>query len=387
MDLFLQILLLLATAKLFGELLERRGYPSLIGEIAAGIVLGPSLLSLVVPNPTLELFSDIGVVALLFLSGAEMNPRAFLERKIIGAATAIMGVAVPFTGGMLLGMLLGLSVPEMLFIAIALSITSIGVSIRILVDLKQLTTPVGTTIVSAAVLDDIIGVFLLGVLSTVTMQAGAPVYSVLLGVAGGIAFLALFIAIGPRLLRGFFDRARKTETHEMVYSVAIMLALGSAFLSHVAGMHYAIGAFLAGLMLGEGIRRDRILFDSLMDFGFGFFVTFFFASIGLLFSFSTATFLSPVLLPIILVAVAAKILGGFLGSVPFLTRREAILVGIGMTPRGGIELVVASVALTTGLIGTELFSAVTAMVIVTIIATPLLMQRGFSAISGADTGN
>jgi Kef-type K+ transport system membrane component KefB len=387
MDVFLQILLLLILAKLFGEILERRGYPSLIGEILAGIVLGPSLLSLVVPNATLEIFSDIGVVALLFLSGVEMNPRAFLERSTIGLSTAIMGVVVPFAAGFLLGTLLDLPFPETLFVAIALSITSIGVSVRILVDLKQLDSAVGTTIVSAAVLDDIIGVFLLGVLSTVAVQGEITLDTMLFGVLGGIAFLALFIVIGPRLLPWFFGLARKTETHEMVYSVAIILALGSAYLFHFTGMHYAIGAFLAGLILGEGVRRDRILFDSLMDFGFGFFITFFFASIGLLFSFSTETFLSPFLLPIILTGVGGKVLGGFLGSIPFLSRREALLVGIGIVPRAEIALVVASVALTTGLISVELFSAVTAMAIVTILATPILMQKGFSTAPKIDTGD
>jgi Kef-type K+ transport system membrane component KefB len=386
MDVILQILLLLITAKLFGELLEQRGYPSLIGEIIAGIVLGPSLLSLVVPNPTLEVFSDIGVVALLFLSGAEMNLRTFVERRYIGASTAIAGVAVPFAGGILLGTLLDFSFPETLFVAIALSITSIGVSVRILVDLKQLNTPVGTTIVSAAVLDDIIGVFLLGVLSAVTVQGDATVDAILYSVLGGLVFLAIFIAIGPPILRWFFDIARKTETHEMVYSVAIILALGSAFLSHAVGLHYAIGAFLAGLVLGEGIRHDRMLFDSLMDFGFGFFITLFFASIGLLFSFSAETFLSPFLLPIIIIAVAAKILGGFLGSIPFLSRSESFLVGVGIVPRAEIALVVARVALTTGLITVGLFSAVTAMSIVTILATPLLMKKGFSIAPISDTG-
>lgn len=378
MDAILQILLLLIVAKLLGELLERRGYPSLIGEILAGIALGPSLLALVVPNPVLEVFSDIGVIALLFLSGAEMNLRSLVERKGVGAATAVAGVAVPFAGGILLGTLFHLSFAESLFVAIALSITSIGISVRVLVDLKQLNTPVGTTIVSAAVLDDIIGVFLLGVLTAVAVQGDAALESVLASVAGGIVFLALFLAVGPRILRWFFDLARKTETHEMVYSVAIILALASAFLSHYAGMHYAIGAFLAGLVLGEGIRGDRMLFDSLMDFGFGFFVTLFFASIGLLFSFSAETFLSPFLLPIILIAVAGKVLGGFLGSAPFLSRGEALLVGIGIVPRAEIALVIARVALTAGLITASLFSAVTAMAIVTILATPLLMKWGFS---------
>ncbi len=378
MDVILQIILLLICAKLFGELLERMGYPALIGEIAAGVLLGPSLLGWVTTNETIEVFADIGIIVLLFVSGAEMNLKSFLERRNVAVTTALAGVIVPFAGGILLGYLLNFSQSETLFIAIALSITSIGVSVRILVDYKQLNTLIGTAIVSAAVLDDIIGIFLLGILSAVAMQgttlAGDSLTS---GMLIGIGFLVLFVLIAPRVLRWLFNLARKTETHEMVYSVAIILALASGYLSHIAGLHYSIGAFIAGLILGDQIRRDRLLFDSLMDFGFGFFVTLFFASVGLLFSFTWETFLSPYIIPIIVVAIGGKIIGGFIGSFHFLTKAEALLVGLGMTPRGEIALVVAKVALVGGVIVNALFSAVTVMVIATIIITPLLMKHGF----------
>lgn len=378
MDVILQLLLLLICAKLFGELLERAGYPALIGEIAAGVLLGPSLLGWVTTNETIEIFADIGIIALLFVSGAEMNLKSFLERRNVAVTTAVAGVIVPFAGGILLGHLLSLSQAEMLFLAIALSITSIGVSVRILVDYKQLNTVLGTAIVSAAVLDDIIGIFLLGILSAVAMQgttlAGGSLST---GMLIGIGFLVLFVLIAPRALRWLFELARKTETHEMVYSVAIILALASAWLSHTAGLHYSIGAFIAGLILGDQIRKDRLLFDSLMDFGFGFFVTLFFASVGLLFSFTWETFFSPYIIPIIVVAIGGKIIGGYIGSFRFLTKAEALLVGLGMTPRGEIALVVAKVALVGGIIGSALFSAVTVMVIVTIILTPILMKQGF----------
>lgn len=378
MDIILQIILLLICAKLLGELVERMGYPALIGEIAAGILLGPSLLGWVTTNETIEIFADIGIITLLFVSGAEMNLKSFLERRNVAVTTAIAGIIVPFGGGILLGYLLNLSQAETLFLAIALSITSIGVSVRMLVDYKQLNTVLGTAIVSAAVLDDIIGIFLLGILSAVAMQGTTLAGdSLSAGMLIAIGFLVIFVLIAPRALRWLFDLARKTETHEMVYSVAIILALASAWLSHMAGLHYSIGAFIAGLILGDQIRKDRLLFDSLMDFGFGFFVTLFFASVGLLFSFTWETFLSPYIIPIIVVAIAGKIIGGYIGSVHFLTRTEALLVGLGMTPRGEIALVVAKVALVGGVIGSALFSAVTVMVIATIIITPLLMKHGF----------
>ncbi|WP_062396459.1 cation:proton antiporter [Methanogenium cariaci] len=198
MDVILQILLLLIGAKLFGELVERLGYPALIGEIAAGILLGPSLLGWVTTNETLEVFADIGIIVLLFVSGAEMNLKSFLERRNVAVTTAVAGVLVPFGSGILLGYLLNFSQAEALFLAIALSITSIGVSVRMLVDYKQLNTVIGTAIVSAAVLDDIIGIFLLGILSAVAMQGTTLAGdSLSAGILIAIGFLVLFVLIAP----------------------------------------------------------------------------------------------------------------------------------------------------------------------------------------------
>lgn len=378
MDIILQLLLLLVGAKLFGELVEQMGYPALIGEIGAGVLLGPSLLGWVTTNETIEIFANIGIIALLFVSGAEMNLKLFLERRNAAISTAAASITIPFAGGILLGYLLSFSLPETLFLAIALSITSIGIPVRILHDYNQLNSVLGTTIVSAAVIDDIVGIFMLGALSAIAMQsttlAGNSLSS---GLLIAIGILVLFVLIAPKVLPRLFNLAQKAKTHQMSYSVAIILAFASAWLFHTAGMHYSIGAFIAGLILGSHIRKDGALFGSLLDSSFGFFVTFFFASVGLLFSFTWEIFLSPYIIPIIVVAIGTKIIGGFIGSYRFLSRAEALLVGIGMTPRGEIVLVVTKIALVGGIIGSALFSAMTVMVIVTIIISPLLMKRGF----------
>jgi Kef-type K+ transport system membrane component KefB len=377
MDILLQILLLIALAKLLGEIVEQAGYSSLIGEIAAGILLGPSIIGFVTPNDILSLFSDIGIIALLFISGAELNPKAFSGSEKTALSTAIAGVAVPFAGGFLLGTAFGMTLAERLFIGTALSITSIAVSVRTLVDLKKLNTRLGATIVGAAVIDDVTGIFLLAMISTIGAQQQFSTGAFLLTVGAGIAFLVLFTGLGRKLLPWFFDLARKTETHEMLYSITIIIALVSAYLSHLAGLHYGIGAFFAGLILGGRIRNDHPLFDSLNDFAFGFFVTFFFAYIGVLFDLSGELIVTSFTLLIIIVALAGKILGGIIGSFYSFTGKEALIIGIGMSPRADIALVVANVALTAGIIGTELFSSVVIVAIVTIILTPVMMKNGF----------
>ncbi|MCU0632791.1 MAG: cation:proton antiporter [Methanolinea sp.] len=374
------ILLLLVVAKGLGELLERAGFPSMIGEIAAGVFLGPAMLGIIEPGETLEIFADIGLIVLLFMSGAQLNLRTFARSGKAGAMVAGTAVAIPLAAGMVLGVVSGFDIIHALFIGIALSITSIGISVRTLIDLRQLKSDIGLLVVSAAVIDDVIGIVLLGFLTAfVTGEGyGSGIFIMIILV---IFFFGLVLTIGKRVIIWLFQVSHKAHTHEMPYSVALICGLLCALAANEAGLHYAIGAFIAGLILGDGIRSDRSLYDSLSDLAFGFFVTLFFASIGLLFPPSFAEV--PLVFMVLLVAVAfgSKILGGFLGSLRMLKDpRRSLVVGYGMVPRGEVALVVTKVSLTAGLITTALFSAVTLMIIITVFATPFLMVRGFASL-------
>lgn len=379
MDPIVAIIVILVVAKVFGEGLERLGYPPMIGEIAAGILLGPAVLGLVELDATLEVFATIGIIALLFISGVEMNPKAFAAARNAATLTAVAGVAVPFILGFVGGALLGFSFAEQFFLAVILSITSIGVSVRTLIDLQRLDSLVGNTIVGAAIVDDIIGIVLLGVLSSVALSGQLD----LLPLAGALVLAVLFIAfaftVGRRLAVWLFRASRSMLTHEMPYVAAIAIALATAAAAHALGLHYAIGAFIAGIILGRQVRNDRSVFDGIIDFGFGFFVTFFFASIGLLFHPDPAVFGTLLVPALILLAIAGKTLGGYLGSRYFFeSPLAALTVGFGLSARGEIALVVAQVSLAAGIIGAGLYSAVTVMVIATVFAAPLLMRWGFA---------
>ncbi len=378
MDPIVTIVAILVLAKAFGELLERIGYPPMIGEIGAGIILGPGILGLVTLNDTLEIFSTIGVIALLFISGVEMNPKAFAAARNAAAVTAAAGVIVPFATGFAGGRLLGFTFIEQLFLATVLSITSIGVAVRTLIDLRRLNTLVGTTIVGAAVVDDIIGIVLLGILSSIALTGGVEAATLATTIALSLFFIAFAFTGGKRLVSWIFVRSRRMKTHEMPYAVAIIIALATAAAAHALGLHYAVGAFIAGLILGPRIRNDRSLFDGILDFGFGFFVTFFFASIGLLFVPAPATLISPLVALLFVLAIASKTAGGYLGSIHYLgDHLRAITVGFGISARGEIALVVAQTSLAAGIITRSIYSAVVVMVIATILLAPLLMKWGF----------
>lgn len=390
MDPLVQIIAIILCAKVLGELVERFGFPSLIGEVAAGIVLGPAILNLVSPNEFIEFFADIGIIVLLFMSGAQLNMKTFAKSEKAGIVTGLAGVAFPSAFGVAAGYLVGLGLYECIYLGIALAVTSIGISVRTLVDLRQLKSDIGMIIVAAAVVDDVIGIILLGVLTTLASGIGG-FGTVALTMVLITVFFILILTLGKKIILWSFESSRSARTHEMPYSVAILIALGTAVIAQEAGLHYAIGAFLAGLILGDSIRSDRLLYDSLADFAFGFFTTVFFASIGLFISFSSDSASIPFILLIVIVAFAGKVAGGYVGSFWFLRdRARSLIVGLGLSPRGEISLVVSKVALSSGLISATLFSSVTVMVIISIFLTPILMTRGFlglQARGGPPTGD
>ncbi|MDD3622286.1 MAG: cation:proton antiporter [Methanofollis sp.] len=379
MDPLAQVILILVAAKVGGELLERIGYPAQVGEIAAGILLGPSVLGLVAFEEPLIFLSEIGIIALLFVSGVRLSLKSFVASEKAAVSTAFTGVVLPFALGWAFGMLMGFSFLETFFIGTALSITSIGISVRSLIDLRTLETPSGATIVGAAVIDDVLGVILL---AAITAVASGSEGSLLYTLVGGGVFLAGSVVVGQRVLPAALARTRGARTHELTYTAAIVIALLMAWLADFVGLHYSIGAFLAGMILGEEIRSDRSLFDGIADFAFGFFVTIFFTSIGLLMVVTPETLLSPLVLPLIALAFLGKVAGGFLGAAPFMaTRAEALVVGFGLFPRGEIALVVSQIALAAGVIDQALFSAFTVMVVVSVILTPILMAWGYRRVT------
>ncbi len=375
----LEILILLLVAKASGELVERAGYPALVGEITAGLILGPSLLGILEPNEVIGALSDLGLIVLLFLSGIETDLKNLASAEKAGTLTALFGVAIPFASGFGLGYLIGMDLITSVFLGIALAITSIGISVRALVDEHALSSPIGSIIITSAVIDDLIGILLLATLSAFALGGGFA------SVAGtailGLIFLTFMVTGGRRILGRLYAKVRRHASHETAYSASLIIAFSSAAVSHIIGLHLAIGAFFAGLALSDRIRPDRTIEGSLSDLGLGFLITIFFASIGLSLTLSAETFLDPLLLPLVLVAFSGKIIGGYIGSRPFLPDSvSALIVGIGLCPRGEVALVVATIALSAGIITAALYTTVTVMVIATVLIAPFFFRIGFKAL-------
>jgi Kef-type K+ transport system membrane component KefB len=381
MDVLAGIIILLIAAKILGELVEYTGYPSLIGEIIAGILLGPSVFNLVEVTPVIQFFSTIGVILLLFITGVEINPKIFRSARERMIATGLTAAAIPFVIGYVLGTLLFLSADESLFLAVVFMLTSIGISVRTLMEERQLNTDFGMTIVGGAVVCAITGIILFGILSSLKAEGIITHETIIQPLLVAILFIVAITSVGKKVFRFIYERVQLYHNHALTYSVVFLIACTSAFFSQLLGLTFVVGAFFAGITLNKSVHEDHDIHESLHNMAFGIFITVFFASVGLLMKVQVAELFSPFIVIIILVAIAAKVIGGFIGSWPFLRDKSlALLVGLGMIPRGDLTLALAQAAIVTGIISQQIYTATVILVLVTVLVTPLFLKIGLNQI-------
>lgn len=400
MSLIESILLVLVVARVAGELAERVGQPAMIGEILAGVLLGPSLLNLVHVTLELKAIADIGVFLLVFLAGMEIDPRDVLNAvRGRGIWVGLLGFAVPLAMGMGVGMLF--KVEQSIFLGLCIAITALPVSVRILMDLGRLHTRLGQRIVSAAVLNDVISLLILGVVLGADGGEGdwgGFVRNTILVVLKAIFFMAGVVVVSyvVRYSTGRLPEAREwlsrllgfLKGKESVFAVTLLFVLAFAGISDMIGLHFVIGAFFGSMLLNRALLGS-VHFESIertaSSVTMGFLGPVFFSTIGLEFQAGSLTNLGLVT-SILVVAVGGKLLGGFWGGwVAGHSIRESWTLGIGLNGRGIMELVIASIALKNGFINAELFSILVLMGTLTTVVTPLTLNRAFQTLgNGAE---
>ena len=379
MDVLAGFLILLVTAKILGELVAYAGYPSLIGEVVAGILLGPSVFNLVAITPIIQFCSTIGVILLLFITGVEINPKVF--RSVWGRmiVTGLAAAAIPFVIGYALGNLLSFPADESTVIAIVFMLTSIGVSAQTLIEERQLNTDLGMTIVGGAVVCAISGIIIFGILSSLNNEGTLNHYTLFIPLIIAILFILVISTAGKRVFWFIYDRTQAIHNHTLTYTVVFLIACISAYFSQSLGLTVVVGAFFAGITLNTRIHEDHEIHDSLHNMAFGILITIFFANVGLLVDIPFSDVFAPIVLIVIVVAVLAKIFGGFIGSYPFFKNRaHAVIVGIGMIPRGDLTLALAQSAIVAGIISQQIYTATILLVLVTVLLTPLFLKCGLN---------
>ncbi|MDP3396183.1 MAG: cation:proton antiporter [Methanoregula sp.] len=381
MDVLAGIIVLLIAAKILGELVEYTGYPSLIGEIIAGIILGPTVFNIVEVTPVIQFFSTIGVILLLFITGVEINQKIFRSARNRMIVTGLCAAAIPFIIGYVLGTALSLSADESLFLAVVFMLTSIGISVRTLIEERQLNTDFGMTIVGGAVVCAVSGIILFGILSSIKAEGILTQASIFRPLLVAIIFILVITTIGKKVFQFIYNRVQLLHNHALTYAVAFLIACTSAFFSQLLGLTVVVGAFFAGITLNKSVHEDHDIHESFHNMAFGIFITVFFASVGLIMKIPVAELFSPFILVVIIIAIVAKIIGGFIGSYPFLKdRRFAFLVGLGMIPRGDLTLALAQSAIIAGIISQQIYTATVLIVMVTVLVTPFFLKIMLNSI-------
>lgn len=374
---------ILAAAKLFGALAQWIGQPAVLGELCAGVVLGGSVLQIVNPKTeVLHLLSELGVIILLFAIGLETDLKKLL--KVGGASTvvALVGVALPFALGYVVGLALGLINITAVMAGAALTATSVGITARVLSDLNRLQEPESQIVLGAAVIDDVVGLVILAVVAGVARGEGVSVWGVTSTTLIAFGFLIATLLIGRLVVPPMVKRLSKFDLPGTSTMLALLLAFGLAWLANYAGSATIIGAFAAGLIIRETPVAHEIE-RGITALGH-FFVPLFFVVVG---AAVDLTVFNPLhsenhrTLVIGGALIVAAVIGKFLaGYAPFWIRADKRVIGVGMIPRGEVGLIFAQMGLSCGVFDAAIFSAVTLMVMVTTFMAPPLLKKLFPPI-------
>lgn len=371
-SIFLDLALILIIAKAAAEVSERVGIPAVIGEIVAGIMIGPSLLGFVEPSDAIRVLAEVGVIILLAQVGLEMDLDELRKVGRASAYVAIIGVAVPMSSGYLAGSVLGESVNASLFLGAALAATSVGITARVFGDLKALSSTEARIVLGAAVADDVIGLVILTIVTRIVQQGSVDAVGLLSTIGLALGFLLVAGALGimfiPRLLSAIGARTLSPMT---IGVIAAGITFGFSAAASAANLAPIIGAFVAGAALGRSTYHDRIARD-FQSLG-AVFIPVFFILIGL--DTDVTKFLDLRVLGIAAVLSAIAVGGKMLAALgAHRTKADKLIIGFGMVPRGEVGLIFASIGVSVGVFDDGLYAVVLLVVLVTTVAAPPLLR-------------
>jgi Kef-type K+ transport system membrane component KefB len=366
-----QLFVLLAATKLGDELFKRLGQPTLVGEILAGVIVGPALLGWYQIGPETELFAQIGAVLLLFEVGIHTRIGDLVRVGTTATTVAVLGVVLPFAGGYLLATAWGFAPESALFLAAALTATSVAVTTHALDELGALRTGSGRIVLGAAVIDDVLALLIVTVVVGVT-GGGVDAPGLLVTIGLAVAFIVIVLVAGTGILSRRPSLLTAPRFAESPFLPGMILMLGLAALGAAIGLAAIIGAFLAGMVAGESSERDALEQETAPVAAL--FTPFFFGFVGAQIDIQVFATPETVLLLAVVsaVAVATKFGGAFLGALR-VGRDRALLIGWAMVPRGEVEIIVAGLALAAGAFGPDLYVVVVGMVVITSMLVPPLM--------------
>lgn len=388
---FLNLLVILLTARIFAELAVRLKSPSVIGELLAGVVLGPSLFGWITPDQVIRLLAEIGVILLLFEVGLDTDVRRLMRSGLKSITVAVVGFALPLALGFSLSYwVFGLSMLVSLFIGGTLTATSIGITVRILTDLKRQHAFESQVVLGAAVLDDVLGVMMLAMLYEFSLGGGVS----LANVGKVLTFVAAFFVLAPIAAKLMSTIIRRFDSVSdipgLIPTTIVSLVLFFAWLAHVIGAPELLGGFAAGLALsrrfflpfGVALRTDKTFANRIeeqMKPIIHLFTPIFFVMVGLSLNMREIDWSSPFIwafsAAMFLAAVLGKLVGAFIIREPWRVRWA---IGFAMIPRGEVGLVFTELGRASGIFSNEVYAGMVIVIALTTLSPPFVLKWFYS---------
>jgi Kef-type K+ transport system membrane component KefB/nucleotide-binding universal stress UspA family protein len=401
-----QIVVLLLVGRTLGEAMQRLGQPAIMGQLLAGILLGPSALGAVLPGLQHAIFPDdagqrimldgvvqLGIMLLLLLAGMEVDLALVGRLRRVAASVSIAGIAVPFALGALLGEMLpaamlphpGARLITALFLGTAMSISSVKIVAAVVNEMNFMRRTIGQLIVAAAIIDDTIGWLIIAVIFGLALHGRVEIGALGLNIAGTVLFFGLSLTVGQRAVSAAMRWTNDHFVSELPVITAILVITGTmAMITALIGVHTALGAFVAGILVGRSPILTAHVRDQLRGPIVALFMPVFFATAGL--GADLTALRDPAVLGVavalVLIAGAGKFGGAFLGgTIAGLSRRDSLALGCGMNARGSTEVIVAAIGLSLGVLNQTLYSMIVAMAFVTTMATPPSMRWALARLT------
>ncbi|MGO4545055.1 cation:proton antiporter [Paenibacillus sp. 2TAB23] len=375
MQFIFYLALIIAATKAAGHLSVKLGQPAVLGKLIVGIILGPAFLGWIQPGEFIDHFAEIGVLLLMFIAGLETDLNQLRQNWKSAFAVAIGGIILPFIGGFAVASWLGLSQSESLFLALLLCATSVSISVQALKELNQLNSKEGSTILGAAVVDDVVVVILLAVMLSLLGTAESVSIPALIGKKA--LFFVVVIAVSIWVVPVFMKLIARLKVTEALMSGALIACFSFAYFAEKMGVAGIIGAFAAGIAISQTSFRHEVE-KKVEPIAYTLFVPVFFVSIGLNITLDGVGNQLIFIIVLSLVAILSKLFGGGLGArLTGFNNRSSLAIGAGMVSRGEVALIISASGLQSGLLPQIYFTAVVMVIMITTLVTPPMLKLIF----------
>ncbi|PGB04407.1 cation:proton antiporter [Bacillus toyonensis] len=375
-EFFFQIALILLSTKLAGDLSVRLGQPSVLGKLIVGIVIGPAVLGWIENSELLTQLSNVGVILLMFMAGLETDLEELNANRNSSLAVALGGIVLPFIGGYVSGLVMGMEQGNAVFLGLLLCATSVSISVQTLRDLGKMKTRESTTMLGAAVFDDILVVILLAFAMSFL---GTDDVNLTMVILKKVVFFASIILIGWKGVPAIMRWLSPLRVSESIVSAALIICFSFAYFGELLGIAGIIGAFAAGIAISQTNYKHEVE-KKVEPIAYAMFVPVFFVSIGMNITFDGIGNQIWFILALTVIAVLTKLIGcGFGARMTGFDAKSSAIIGAGMVSRGEVALIIAGTGLSSGLLAQDYFTAIVIVVILTTMITPPMLKYTFGA--------